>query len=44
VGDAPEDNYGLSWQIIPAELSKPISGPDPEKSKRAMQAMLTMNL
>jgi predicted 3-demethylubiquinone-9 3-methyltransferase (glyoxalase superfamily) len=37
------DNYGLSWQIIPAALGKLMSDPDPEKSKRVMQAMLQMN-
>jgi predicted 3-demethylubiquinone-9 3-methyltransferase (glyoxalase superfamily) len=37
------DKYGLSWQIIPAALGKLMSDPDPEKSKRVMQAMLQMN-
>ena len=38
-----QDKYGLSWQIIPTALGKLLSGPDPEKSKRAMQAMLQMD-
>ncbi len=38
-----QDKYGLSWQIIPSALGKLLSGPDPEKSKRAMQAMLQMD-
>src|SRR5579863_4262911 len=37
-----KDKYGLSWQIIPAVLGKLMSDPDPEKSKRVMQVMLTM--
>ena len=37
------DKYGLSWQIIPAALGKLMSDPDPEKSKRVMQAMLQMD-
>jgi predicted 3-demethylubiquinone-9 3-methyltransferase (glyoxalase superfamily) len=37
-----KDNYGLSWQIIPIALMELIGGPDPEKSGRAMQAMLQM--
>jgi len=38
-----QDRYGLSWQIIPTALGKLMSDPDPEKSKRVMQAMLTMD-
>jgi predicted 3-demethylubiquinone-9 3-methyltransferase (glyoxalase superfamily) len=37
-----KDKWGLSWQIIPDELTDLISGPDPEKSAKAMQCMLTM--
>lgn len=37
-----QDKFGLSWQIIPTALGKLMSDPDPEKSKRVMQAMLTM--
>ena len=33
-----EDKYGLSWQIVPTVLGKLMSDPDPEKSKRVMQA------
>ncbi|MEW5873178.1 MAG: VOC family protein [Chloroflexota bacterium] len=36
------DKYGLSWQIVPAGLNDWISGPDAQKSSRAMQAMLQM--
>jgi predicted 3-demethylubiquinone-9 3-methyltransferase (glyoxalase superfamily) len=38
-----QDKFGLSWQIIPTALGKLMSDPDPEKSKRVMQAMLTMD-
>jgi predicted 3-demethylubiquinone-9 3-methyltransferase (glyoxalase superfamily) len=38
-----KDKYGLSWQIIPSALGKLMSDPDPEKSKRVMQAMLQMD-
>jgi predicted 3-demethylubiquinone-9 3-methyltransferase (glyoxalase superfamily) len=37
-----KDKYGLSWQIIPSSLSKLIAGPDKEKSKRAMGALMKM--
>lgn len=37
-----KDKYGLSWQIIPSALMELMSDPDPEKSKRVMQAMLQM--
>ncbi|HUS20069.1 MAG TPA: VOC family protein, partial [Terriglobales bacterium] len=37
-----KDKFGLSWQIIPTALGKMLSDPDPEKSKRVMQAMLQM--
>jgi predicted 3-demethylubiquinone-9 3-methyltransferase (glyoxalase superfamily) len=37
-----KDKYGLSWQIIPAQMMELIGGPDPEAAGRAMQAMLQM--
>lgn len=37
-----KDRYGLSWQINPTVLGEMLSDPDPEKSKRVMQAMLQM--
>jgi predicted 3-demethylubiquinone-9 3-methyltransferase (glyoxalase superfamily) len=37
-----KDRYGVSWQIIPTAMNEMISDPDPEKSQRAMQAMLHM--
>ena len=38
-----KDKYGVSWQVIPTALMKMLSDPDPEKSKRVMNAMLKMN-
>jgi predicted 3-demethylubiquinone-9 3-methyltransferase (glyoxalase superfamily) len=37
-----KDKYGLSWQIVPTALGELMSDPDPEKSKRVMNAMLRM--
>ncbi len=37
-----KDRYGLSWQVIPNVLNELIADPDPERSQRAMAAMLTM--
>ena len=37
-----KDKYGVSWQIVPTVLEELISDPDPEKSQRAMKAMLGM--
>jgi predicted 3-demethylubiquinone-9 3-methyltransferase (glyoxalase superfamily) len=38
-----KDKYGLSWQIVPTVLGELLGDPDPEKSKRVMQAMLQMH-
>jgi predicted 3-demethylubiquinone-9 3-methyltransferase (glyoxalase superfamily) len=35
-----EDKFGVSWQIIPAELPKILS--DPEKAQRVTAAFLNM--
>jgi len=37
-----KDKYGLSWQITPTILGNLVSDPDPNKAKRAMEAMLKM--
>lgn len=37
-----KDRYGLSWQITPTELPKLIADQDPEKARRAMEAMMGM--
>jgi predicted 3-demethylubiquinone-9 3-methyltransferase (glyoxalase superfamily) len=36
------DRFGLSWQVIPKVLSQLLNDPDPVKSGRVFQAMLTM--
>jgi len=36
------DKYGVSWQIIPRQLSELVGDPDPEKSGRVRDAMLKM--
>jgi predicted 3-demethylubiquinone-9 3-methyltransferase (glyoxalase superfamily) len=49
-GGAPEaqqcgwlaDRFGVSWQVIPRQLSEYMSDPDREKAGRTMQAMLKM--
>lgn len=37
-----KDPFGVSWQIVPVQLPELLSDPDPEVSRRAMEAMLTM--
>lgn len=37
-----KDRYGLSWQVYPKALIDMISDPDPERSGRAMTAMMGM--
>jgi predicted 3-demethylubiquinone-9 3-methyltransferase (glyoxalase superfamily) len=37
-----KDKFGLSRQIIPANLDQLMSDPDPQKSGRVMQALLQM--
>ena len=37
-----KDRWGLSWQIIPDRLIELIRDPDPDRSHRAVQAMLEM--
>jgi predicted 3-demethylubiquinone-9 3-methyltransferase (glyoxalase superfamily) len=36
------DKYGVTWQIVPAELVPMLQDADPAKAKRVMQAMLKM--
>lgn len=36
------DRFGVSWQIVPAELMGMLRDPDQQKAGRAMQAMLGM--
>ncbi len=37
-----KDRYGVSWQVVPTELGELLGDPDPERSARAMNAMLGM--
>ena len=37
-----KDRYGLSWQVVPSGMEDVLNDPDPERAKRAMQAMLGM--
>jgi predicted 3-demethylubiquinone-9 3-methyltransferase (glyoxalase superfamily) len=37
-----KDRWGLSWQIVPVRLHELLADPDPERSRRAMTAMLGM--
>jgi predicted 3-demethylubiquinone-9 3-methyltransferase (glyoxalase superfamily) len=37
-----KDRFGLSWQIVPRRLGELVNDPDPERARRAMEAMLTM--
>jgi predicted 3-demethylubiquinone-9 3-methyltransferase (glyoxalase superfamily) len=37
-----KDKYGLSWQVVPDRLPQLLSDPDPERSQRAVRAMLEM--
>jgi predicted 3-demethylubiquinone-9 3-methyltransferase (glyoxalase superfamily) len=37
-----KDRFGLSWQIVPREMGALLGDPDPDKARRAMEAMLRM--
>jgi predicted 3-demethylubiquinone-9 3-methyltransferase (glyoxalase superfamily) len=37
-----KDKYGLSWQIVPRRLPELLADPDPDRARRAMEAMMTM--
>ena len=37
-----KDRYGVSWQVVPTRLMELLEDPDPERSQRAMRAMLEM--
>jgi predicted 3-demethylubiquinone-9 3-methyltransferase (glyoxalase superfamily) len=37
------DRYGLAWQITPAGIDELFADTDPERSRRAMEAMLKMS-
>jgi predicted 3-demethylubiquinone-9 3-methyltransferase (glyoxalase superfamily) len=37
-----KDRFGLSWQVVPTGMAELFNDPDPERARRAMQAMLQM--
>jgi predicted 3-demethylubiquinone-9 3-methyltransferase (glyoxalase superfamily) len=37
-----KDRYGLSWQVVPTGMDELFTDPDPERARRAMEAMLGM--
>jgi predicted 3-demethylubiquinone-9 3-methyltransferase (glyoxalase superfamily) len=37
-----KDRFGLSWQVAPTGMDELFSHPDPERARRAMEAMLGM--
>ena len=37
-----KDRFGLSWQVVPTGMEELFSDPDPERARRAMEAMLGM--
>lgn len=37
-----KDRFGLSWQVYPRRLAELLADPDPERARRAMEAMLQM--
>jgi predicted 3-demethylubiquinone-9 3-methyltransferase (glyoxalase superfamily) len=36
------DRFGVSWQVLPTELSALLRDPDPARAQRATEAMLSM--
>ena len=36
------DKFGLSWQVVPTGMAELFADPDPDRAKRAMEAMLGM--
>jgi predicted 3-demethylubiquinone-9 3-methyltransferase (glyoxalase superfamily) len=37
-----KDKFGLSWQVVPVGMEEMLNDPDPQRSQRAMKAMLAM--
>lgn len=37
-----DDKFGVTWQIVPTALDRVLQGSDPEKSARAIKAMMKM--
>lgn len=38
-----KDKFGVSWQIVPSALGRLLGNKDPQKAKRAMEAMMKMS-
>ena len=38
-----KDRFGLSWQVVPAELPELLGGPNPASAGRVMQALRSMH-
>jgi predicted 3-demethylubiquinone-9 3-methyltransferase (glyoxalase superfamily) len=38
-----KDRFGLSWQVVPQGTEELLSDSDPERGRRAMEAMFTMS-
>lgn len=36
------DRFGLSWQVVPAGMEEVLGDPDPQRARRATEAMLGM--
>lgn len=37
-----KDRFGVSWQVVPTEMTELMQDPDPARAARATQAMLSM--
>ena len=37
-----KDRFGVSWQVVPTGMAELFADPDPERARRAMEAMLKM--
>jgi predicted 3-demethylubiquinone-9 3-methyltransferase (glyoxalase superfamily) len=37
-----KDRFGLSWQVVPTGMEELFADPDPERARRAMEAMFGM--
>lgn len=37
-----KDPFGVSWQVVPSALGRLLNDEDPEKARRAMEAMMKM--
>jgi predicted 3-demethylubiquinone-9 3-methyltransferase (glyoxalase superfamily) len=37
-----KDRFGVSWQVVPADIDQLLRGDDPERSARAMERMRSM--